>query len=393
MSSGSIIRRAVLDRCEHPLLARLLRPHASYFSDAGVDLNALALADQDDRTLPRRIYAVLNDPNAPPPNAALTELLSTLDTLSNVPAELRRLDTERVLPRGTHGPEQLALVALLSAPELAARARGVAAREASNKLVEYAPKSPLPPVSFDAREVAKIREDLAAAFESIDHTRYCSVDVDVRSAYVDIEIEHGALPRTREIIDPELLKTAQTTDVTAQRSYARFHRKTGRIAVRAARETLKSLLLRSFGAALFGDGDLFHAAGLYDLAPFSDLESALSHDGIPGLVRVELRMLLVNGPEHWLEIGSNTTDIRKTALDQITLALTRAKPSAVKLFLFLEGVKKKRVKVEIAADGKHNSVDYPRNDPAVVPIIDCYLRARRILSEPEDSADTSEAAE
>ena len=49
--------------------------------------------------------------------------------------------------------------------------------------------------------------------------------------------------------------------------------------------TLKNLLRRSLGDALFGDADLFHAAGLYDLAPFSDLESALWTEGVPNLTR------------------------------------------------------------------------------------------------------------
>jgi len=396
MSSGSIIRRAVLDRCDHALLARLLRPHAAFFTAAGVDLNALAQSEQDDRTLPRRIYSVVNDASATATSlpAALVDVLSSLDTLANVRGELKRLDTEGVLPHATHGPENLALTALLSAPEIAARARQVAVRDASHKFMEYAPRSPLPPVTFDEPTIAKIRAHLGKALEAIDHSRYCEIGVDVRAAYVDFEFEHGTRPRTREVINTESLQTTQTTDVTAQRSYVRFHRSSGRLALHATGDTLKNLLRQSLGEALFGDADLFHVAGLYDLAPFSDLERALSNEAVLNLTRVELRLLRITGERHWQEFGSGSDDIRKVIPEEsISAALARGRVAAVKLFLFMDGVKKKRVKVELSANGRNNSIDYPRTDADVVEVIEDYLRARRILSEPDDGSASSEAAE
>jgi hypothetical protein len=234
---------------------------------------------------------------------------------------------------------------------------------------------------------------LGKALEAIDHSRYCEVGVDVRAAYVDFEFEHGTRPRTRDVIDTESLRTTQTTDVTAQRSYARFHRKTGRLALHATGETLKNLVRQSLGEALFGEADLFHAAGLYDLAPFSDLESALSIEGVPNLKGVELRLLRVTVERHYQEFGSNSDDIRKWASEDIASALRRGTVGAVKLFLFMDGVKKKRVKVELSASGKNNSVDYPRTDADVVEVIEGYLRARRILSKPDEGSASSEAAE
>ena len=396
MSSGSIIRRSVLDRCDHALLARLLRPHAAFFSAAGVDLNALAQTEQDDRTIPRRVYSLVNDTSATaaPLPAALVDLLSSLDTLSNVRGELKRLDTEGVLPHATHGPENLALTALLSAPELAARARQIAVRDASHKFIEYAPRAPLAPVTFDEPTIAKIRAHLAKALEAIDHSRYCEVGVDVRASYVDFEFEHGTRPRTREVINTESLQTTQTTDVTAQRSYVRFHRKTGRLAIHATGDTLKNLLRQSLGEALFGDADLFQVTGLYDLAPFSDLERALSTESVLNLASVELRLLRVTMERHWQEFGSGSHDIR-TVFTGVVLAaaVDRGRVAAVKLFLFIDGVKKKRVKVELSANGKNNSIDYPRTDADVVEVIEDYLRARRILSEPDEGSASSEAAE
>jgi hypothetical protein len=109
---------------------------------------------------------------------------------------------------------------------------------------------------------------------------------------------------------------------------------------------------------------------------------------------VELRLLHVTIGRHWQQFGSSSDDIRKVfPLEEIASALRRGTAGAVKLFLFMEGVKKKRVKVELSAAGKNNSVDYPRTDADVIEVIEGYLRARRILSEPDEASASSEAAE
>jgi hypothetical protein len=290
-----VIRRGVLERAAHGLLARYLAPFAPYLDAHGVSLATLAEAPQDDRALPRRLDAVFHDPTtdpAPPPE--LLERLAALDALATPDgaAELVRLDKDKTLPRGTHGDEDLALVALLEQPELAASAKVAASREPEHKFVEYAPAAAARPQALDDAAVAALREVLGVELDALDHTAYCDVTLTAQGDELILEIDHGSRPQTRDRVDPKSLRVAQVTDVAARRAYARYHGVTGRLCVRAL-PRVRQVVVRAFGRVLAGDPGAFRAEGLYDLSPFLDLEAALAVEGVERLVKVELHCLTV----------------------------------------------------------------------------------------------------
>ena len=256
-----VVRRGVLERAAHPLLARYLSPFIAYLDAQAVDLAALRAAPQDDRAIPRRIDVVLHDASTRPP-PELLESMTALDALATPEGatELVRVDRDRRLPRGTHGDEDLALVALLDHPDLARSARVAATRDAEHKFVECAPPPGTRRAPLDERGLASLRELLGSLLDELDHTAYCDVTLSTQDDELLLEIDHGSRPRTRELINPSSLRVAQITDVTARRAFARYHAPSGRLCIRA-QPSVRRVMVRALGRVLAGNADAFRAEG------------------------------------------------------------------------------------------------------------------------------------
>jgi hypothetical protein len=377
-----VIRRGVLERAAHGLLARYLAPFAPYLEAHGVSLAALGESPQDDRALPRALDSIFHDSgaNAAPPSELLERLIA-LDALATPDGamELVRLDKDKKLPRGTHGDEDLALVALLDHAELAASAKVAASRETETKFVEYAPAAGMRPRSLDDAAVAALRELLGAELDALDHTAYCDVTLAAQGDELLLEIDHGSRPQTRDRVDPKSLRVAQVTDVTARRAYARYHGVSGRLCVRAL-PRVRQIIVRAFGHVLAGDPEAFRAEGLYDLSPFLDLETALAVEGVTRLVKVELHCLTVATADGLAVAFSRPRKdaLASTGRGVLEAALAAGDPVSVRVYLHVLG-RSRPIRLELAADGKNNSVDFDRDDDEVALVVNGYMRARGIL--------------
>ena len=376
------IRRGVLERAARPALARYLAPFAAHFEAHALDLAALAASPQDDRTLPRRIDAILHGGlSGPAPPQELLDILAALDALATPDgaAELVRLDEHRRLPRGTHGDEDLALVALLDHPDLARTARVAAARDAEHKFVEYAPRAGARRAAFDDAAVEALRAQLGTHLDALDHTAFCDVTLHAQGDELILEIEHGSRPQTRDRVDPKSLRVAQVTDVTARRAYARYHGRSGKLCVRAL-PRVRQVIVRAFGQIVAADPEAFRAEGLYDLSPFRELVSALAVDGVARLVKVELRHLVLATADgmHMVLSRARVDLLASSGRPAVDGCLVFADPVGVRVYLHVLG-RARPVRLELLADGDKNSVDFDRDDPEVVAVVVAYMRARGIL--------------
>jgi len=221
---GRIIRREVLDHAARGLLAELLTPFASFFERHGVRLDILAGTKQTDRGIVGVIHGLVHDDGTlePPPDD-LVDVLAALDTLATPDAasDLIRLDTAGVLPRGTHGDADLALVALLRQPDLAALVLAENAREIDQKFAEYAPAVSGPVLSLSRPSLEKIEKLLGARLESLDHTKHCRIHLAKNRWYVELEIQHGSRAQTRDTIDPQSLAIEPSPQPTAPQAIGR----------------------------------------------------------------------------------------------------------------------------------------------------------------------------
>jgi hypothetical protein len=376
------------------MLARLLEAHGGYLASVGVELGALAASAQMDRKLPRRIYAIFNDPSIEPgPPTELSELLGALDLLASDEGatELRRIDREGLLPRNRFGPTELALVAMLEQPELAALARAVTRPSMETKFAEYgaAPGTKLAPLD-DAAQKA-LEAWLSKGLEVRDHTGFCFTQAFRKDGHIEIEVDHGTRPRTRDTVDPDSHALSQVTDVTARRAFARLVSATGRLSVRGL-PAVRELIRTGLGAVLAGDPQAFGAKGLYDLTPFKNLDTALAADG--RLLLVELRKITFvrdsglhvdfTRRENMLAQPSDAEDVRHFA--------ARCTPVAVKVYLHHEDYRTRPIRVELHANGSNNAVDYDRREARVVRIVEAYLRSRDVMLVPGIERVTEERA-
>jgi len=379
---GKIVRREVLDHAARPLLVELLTPFASFFDRHGVRLDDLAKTSQEDRALVARVHALVHDDGAiePPPDD-LVELLALLDALATSDAAdaLIRYDTERRLPRGTHGDVDLGLIALLRHPELAELVAAATAREPEHKFAEYAPARTDLELGVTRPALAKLAKVLGARLAALDHTDVCRPELTKNRWYVELEIVHGSRPKTRDTIDPASRSLAQITDVTARRSFARIDRRTGRLFVRAY-PRVREEIRRAFGEVLADDGDFYSPAGLYDLSVFKDVDAALAPES--PVKRVELRMISMvahDGVSSLFKRGRADLLV-SSSRPIIEMSLRGASPIAVRIYLDIGG--SRMIRVELAADGKRNVIDYNRDDPEVRRIVERFLQSRGIMRAP-----------
>jgi hypothetical protein len=199
---------------------------------------------------------------------------------------------------------------------------------------------------------------------------------------VVLEIEHGSRPQTRDRVDPKRLVVAHVTDVTARRAFARYHARTGRLCVRAL-PRVREVIVRAFGEVLASEPDAFRAEGLYDLAPFRDLASALATGGVERLVKVELHHIAVVTEDGLaMSFSRPRRDVLASAgASVIEASLAAGLPVSVRVYLHAVG-RARPVRLELAADEKNNSVDFDREDADVAALVLAYMRARRILLTP-----------
>jgi hypothetical protein len=198
------------------------------------------------------------------------------------------------------------------------------------------------------------------------------------------EVSHGERPRTREIVDAASLALALVTDIAARRAYAVLDKRTRGLSVAAYAPVVKELLRRAFGEVLAGDCEFFRADAVIDLSPFSHPRAALSREGVPGLVRVEMHAITVLRPSGAVvSLSRAHRDVLGDAADAALVeeALSRGTPVGVKLYLLLEG-RAEANKIELTASGRRNVLEIDRDDVELVEIAHAYFRARGVMREP-----------
>jgi len=127
-----------------------------------------------------------------------------------------------VLPRAKLGDEDLALTAILDAPDLAREAHAQLPSEATDGIdgfTEYDPEEARPSRFGDA-ERKQIEALFRAELEARDRTSYCAVEVSRETGRLKLEIEYGKRPKTREKLDADTLSVAPTTDINTERAFA-----------------------------------------------------------------------------------------------------------------------------------------------------------------------------
>jgi hypothetical protein len=380
-----IVRLKVLAHADPAALARLLSPYAMFLEGASAPLEMLATSRAGDYAAARQLAAAIADPRAPAPLVALAEALDAL-AHDNVAARLVREDEARKLPRGTLGTVDLALAALLDAPELSRKvlheARALRAFEDARRAYTDCVPDEGRAVAYAAESHAALVRAHAARFEARDASAYCDVYVTETEQVWIFEITHGDRPRTREIIDTATLALALVTDTAAHRAYAVLDRRTSWLSVAAHAPTVKDLVRAAFGEALAGDEACFRMGEVYDLSPFTRPEEALATRGVPGLARVDLCGITVfEAPdETWnVDFGKGhllAASERKRA--RVAEILATGRVVSVRLRVTIEG-RAEACKVLLTAKGGRNVLEIDRDDAELCAVVTAYLRAARVL--------------
>jgi hypothetical protein len=397
------LRRALLERLARPLLARFLATHAADFCAAhALSLDALASSDPRDRTLIYRFYDLLHadDPPASPPfpEAALGHLavLEALGTLRGG-ERLIEVDVARVLPRATHGDEDLALTAILDHPELALRAHALLPTESPDTIdgfTEYDPADSRA-LRFGQAERIALETLVGIDLDALGRTDYCAVHVTRESKRLLLEFEYCRRAKTRAKLDLAARAVAPSTDVNTERAYAEMDRANGRLALHAPHPAMKEILRKAIGKVTTGNPDHFTAARVYDLSPFRDLPSALTPHG-ERLLAVAIHRLTVRTPaESEVDLSRARRDIRHDAhVESLLEIVTKiGAPVAVRLYLTILG-RRAPLKVELSAKQGRNRLHFNRTDPELVEVVRVYFVARGILREiaPSDSSELAATA-
>jgi hypothetical protein len=380
-----IVRLKVLAHADRAALARLFAPFAAYFESVSAPLDLLATSRAGDYAVARRFFAAIHDPRAPQELVALAEAFDAL-AHDNVATLLVREDVARRLPRGSLGAVDLALAALLDAPELARKVL-VAARvlgalhDARRAYTDCVPAGDGAVAYAPERHEALVRAH-AARFEARDASSYCDVYVTETEEVWIFEVTHGDRPRTREIVDTASLALALVTDVAAHRAYAVLDKRTRWLSVAAHAPAVKDLVRAAFGEALAGDADFFRMGEVYDLSPFTRPEAALADHGVPGLERVELSGITVVAPpdKSWTADLGKGGFLAASAPERAhfvqTLALGRL--ASVRLRVKLEG-RTQPSTVLLTTKGGRNVLEIDREDTELATVVSRWFRACGVL--------------
>jgi hypothetical protein len=387
LPASPAIPRLLLERLARPLLARFLSTHAPDFCAArSFPLTDLAASDPRDRALVHALHDLLHDSASPSlPDAARDQLALLVSLACTRGGErLIELDAGRVLPRAKLGDEDLALTAILDAPELARQACALLPTETADGIdgfTEYDPADART-LSFGDAERQQVEALCREELEARDRTRYCAVEVSREAGRLKLEIEYGKRPKTREKLDVDTLSVAPTTDINTERAFAELDEETGRLALHAPHPAIKEVLRKILGRVLAGSASHFTAARVYDLSPFRNLHEALRPHG-DKLLEVGIHKLTLRTPaESEVDLSRSRRDLRDDASLTALLgeALAIGGPVAVKLYLKILG-RRTPLKVELSAKQGRNRLSFNRSDPEVVLLVRGYLLARGILRE------------
>jgi hypothetical protein len=311
VSSTRIIRRVVLDRIRRDLLVRILTPFADFFTARAVALSDLAATAQDDRSVVRRVHELLHaDVTAVP--ADLRMQLVAVDALANASGQdaLYRLCPELTAVR--RGFEDTAAVALLEHPDAFARAKVPAQPGGGLSFSDFVAVSLREP-----RATADACAGIAASFRPWlgAHGRSLLAEVypSERGSETHLEIEHGRLPATDDIVGESLERT-QMTLVRTERAHVILDHTLGRVSIHAVHAAIKELLRRLVGEHFYGNPDHFRRGGTYTLDPLTrDLVGAAAPDAALGITSVTLLGLTVESPKMRTTREANTNDDVRTA--------------------------------------------------------------------------------
>jgi hypothetical protein len=381
-----IARRELLERIPRDLLVRILEPFSAFFSAAEISLPALAATLQEDRTLVARIYGLLHaDESAVPPE--LRERLLALDALATPAGQAALFEACPALAARRLGPEATAAAALLDDPDVFARTKRVSEAPLSLPMSEYNAVSHRAP-----HTISEAADALIAGFLPwlVDHGRTPKIvhHVTERGDEVHVEIQHGRLPATHDVVGVEL-DLKQVTAVHTERAHILLDRAKSLLAIHAAHPAIKDLLRRLVGEHFYGDAGHFRRSGVYTLDPLQrGLDAALSFADVPGIDGVALLSITVASADERVDrTALRVADLRTNGALELRAALAKG---AI--------VEKCKLRVKLARGGRPLTLSLepskkklPRVPADVALLIDEWLLARgyvatterRIVIEPE----------
>jgi hypothetical protein len=289
-----LFRRELLERIPRPLLVRILAPHDAFFAAAGISLSDLAATPQDDRSLVRRVDALLHNPAITPPPALIDGIVA-IDSIATASGQATLFALCPELTAKRRGPEDAAATAFLDYPDAFARARRGGESPNALPFSEYNAVSHR--AARDATEACKALEDgFRPWLVARGRTPRIVIHATERGDVLHVEIEHGRPPATDDVVD-DALELTQVTLTRTERAHFILDRAKSHLGVHAAHPSIKDLLRRLVGEHFYGDPDHFRRAGIYTLAPLSrNLDEALSFADVPGIEGVELVGIIVLTP-------------------------------------------------------------------------------------------------
>jgi len=381
-----IVRRELVESLDALLLGRLLSPWALYLASRKIGVGALATTPND--SVRKALYELFARGDASMPEG-LRQTLVDLGAVATPDGHDAILEVAKeghlpLPPLGLHVAD-FALAALLDHPALFAGARLRVACSAVSRFVEFEPKTIAGLDALrDERRVAAARRAVSDYFASRNRTSFSEILVVETPLDVLVEVTHGESPRSHGVLEKhehasEIGRTVKTL-VLSRRDHVVVDRETGRLAVNARYPGEKDLYRRVIGELLTGDPDHFGPFALIRLEALrADLDAALSHDGISGLLGIELRGLSLATDDGYRATHAVPTCLAKRfGAPGLDALLRDARVRKATLALTLEG-RAKPLRIELTAP---NGLVFDRTEPDVERVARAYLVARGLLAKP-----------
>jgi hypothetical protein len=239
--------------------------------------------------------------------ADLRAQLVALDALANAAGQDALYKLCPTLTAVRRGVEDTAAVALLDHPDAFARAKVTAQPGGGLSFSDFQAVSVRAPRPTD-EACAGVAAGFAPWLGAHGRSLLVRIHPTERGSETHLEIEHGRLPATDDIVG-ESLELTQMTLVRAERAHVILDHALGTVSIHAVHAAIKELLRRLVGEHFYGNPDHFRRGGTYTLAPLTrDLAGAAAPDAALGVTSVTLLGITVESPKMCTTREARTAD-------------------------------------------------------------------------------------
>ena len=376
--SKSLISLSLLEGVSPPLLARLLEPHASFLSAAGLALDEAPAALA-------RLHRALAGEDVP---EDLVDALLQIEALAdedNHDDMLAQAGTEQLdLFAGAKrlSTADLAFTIYLDHRDVFQEAAPVLGTERVTRFVEFCGQPPSrPPALMSRTRKERLLEAMRSWFSGRHRTGYVEIDIVEAPTECNFHIVHGRPEKRRTVISEDECKRTNLSYIPDKHDLVIYDARTHKLCVNAQFAIENNFYRRAIGEVYFGHAEHFQPRSVFTGAPIQEEgPAALSIEGIDGLRTVTLRELVIERPRH-ATVFFKGDDLSKELQSKHEREVIRGGKIAHMRFALAVAGRARPLKVEVSLP---NTLSYDRR---IAPdVVRAFLRKRGFRAVPKEAA-------